>query len=211
MKLTKSKLKEMIREEIRALNEAVGKAELKKMIKMVKKAGAKKYDIVKSLASDLSKSEDEIVSSLEKYNLIGMVEAKIGDLNWGKNYKMAVDKMGLWLWGASNKYANWTKKEYNIAVKKGDKKMLEFLKDMANLDILAKIGVKKNDLPEFARYLVSKGLQEAKKINIDDLLKNPKVKEIMKRLGIKDKDTKSVVKIVQHFARNPSALKAIGV
>ena len=74
MKLTKSKLKEIIREE---LNEAVGKAELIKMVKMAQKAGAKKYDIVKSLASDLSKSEDEIVSSLEKYNLIGMVEGKI--------------------------------------------------------------------------------------------------------------------------------------
>ena len=67
----------MIREEIRALNEAIGKAELKKMIRMAQKAGAKKYDIIKSLASDLSKSEDEIVSSLEKYNLIGMTEGKL--------------------------------------------------------------------------------------------------------------------------------------
>ena len=74
MKLTKSKLREIIREEIRALNEAVGKAELKKMITMAKKAGARKYDIIKSLASDLSKSEDEIVNSLEKYNLIGLTE-----------------------------------------------------------------------------------------------------------------------------------------
>ena len=77
MKLTKSKLKEIIREEIRALKEAVGKAELKKMIRMAQKAGAKKYDIIKSLASDLSKSEDEIVNSLEKYNLIGMTEGKL--------------------------------------------------------------------------------------------------------------------------------------
>ena len=79
MKLTKSKLKEMIREEIKKLNEAVGKAELTKMIKMAKQAGARKYDIIKSLASDLSKSEDEIVSSLEKYNLIGMTEVKINE------------------------------------------------------------------------------------------------------------------------------------
>ena len=77
MKLTKSKLKEIIREEIKKLNEAVGKAELTKMIKMAKQAGARKYDIIKSLASDLSKSEDEIVSSLEKYNLIRMTEVKI--------------------------------------------------------------------------------------------------------------------------------------
>ena len=77
VKLTKSKLQEMIREEIKKLNEAVGKAELTKMIKMAKQAGARKYDIIKSLASDLSKSEDEIVSSLEKYNLIRMTEVKI--------------------------------------------------------------------------------------------------------------------------------------
>ena len=74
MKLTKSKLREIIKE---VINEAVGKAELKKMIRMAQKAGAKKYDIIKSLASDLSKSEDEIVSSLEKYNLIGMTEGKL--------------------------------------------------------------------------------------------------------------------------------------
>jgi len=77
MKLTKSKLKEITREEIKKFNEAVGKSELKKMIRMAQKAGAKKYDIIKSLASDLSKSEDEIVSSLEKYNLIGMTEGKL--------------------------------------------------------------------------------------------------------------------------------------
>ena len=76
MKLTKSKLREIIKE---VINEAVGKAELKKMIRMAQKAGAKKYDIIKSLASDLSKSEDEIVSSLEKYNLIGMTEGKINE------------------------------------------------------------------------------------------------------------------------------------
>ena len=76
MKLTKSKLKEITREEIKKFNEAVGKSELKKMITMVKKAGARGYDIIKSLASDLSKSEDEVVSDLEKYNLIRMTESK---------------------------------------------------------------------------------------------------------------------------------------
>ena len=73
--MTKSKLREIIREEIQKLNEAVGKAKLKKMIQMAKKAGAKKYDIIKFLASNLSKSEDEIVKSLEKYNLIRMTES----------------------------------------------------------------------------------------------------------------------------------------
>ncbi len=73
--MTKSKLREIIREEIQKLNEADGKAKLKKMIQMAKKAGAKKYDIIKFLASNLSKSEDEIVKSLEKYNLIRMTES----------------------------------------------------------------------------------------------------------------------------------------
>ena len=53
-------------------------------------------------------------------------------------------------------------------------------------------------------------VNEAKRVNIDDLLKNPKVKQIMKRLGIRGNDIKSVAKIVQHFMRNPAALKAIG-
>ena len=77
MKLTKSKLKEIIREEIKKINETVGKSDLKKMIRMAQKAGAKRYDIIKSLASDLSKSEDEVVSDLEKYNLIRMTESKL--------------------------------------------------------------------------------------------------------------------------------------
>jgi len=54
-------------------------------------------------------------------------------------------------------------------------------------------------------------VKEAREINIDDLLKNSKVKEIMKRLGIRGSDTKSVIKVIQHFMRNPSALKAIKV
>ena len=53
-------------------------------------------------------------------------------------------------------------------------------------------------------------VDEAIKINIDDLLKNKKVKEIMKRLGIKVGDAMSTAKIIQHFMRNPSDLKAIG-
>jgi flavodoxin len=51
---------------------------------------------------------------------------------------------------------------------------------------------------------------EATKINVDALLKNKKVKEIMKRLGIKISDAKSTAKIVNHFMRNPTDLKAIG-
>ena len=54
-------------------------------------------------------------------------------------------------------------------------------------------------------------VEEAREINVDDLLKNPKVKQIMKRLGIRGNDMKSAAKILQHFARNPSDLRAIGV
>ena len=54
-------------------------------------------------------------------------------------------------------------------------------------------------------------VEEAREINVDDLLKNPKVKQIMKRLGIRGNDTKSVAKVIQHFMRNPSDLKMIGI
>ena len=54
-------------------------------------------------------------------------------------------------------------------------------------------------------------LVKAKEVNIDDLLKNPKVKQIMKRLGIRGNDIEAAAKIIQHFARNPSDLRAIGV
>ena len=54
-------------------------------------------------------------------------------------------------------------------------------------------------------------VNEAKRVNIDDLLKNPKVKQIMKRLGIRGNDVDAAVKVIQHFARNPSDLRAIGV
>ena len=54
-------------------------------------------------------------------------------------------------------------------------------------------------------------VEEAIKVNIDDLLKNPKVKQIMKRLGIRGNDVKSVAKVIQHFMRNPSDLKMIRI
>jgi len=76
MKLTRSKLKEMIREEL--LNERrlkLNKQQLKGMILRAKKARAKGYDIILSMARDLSVSPDEIVKALEKNRLIGMTEA----------------------------------------------------------------------------------------------------------------------------------------
>ena len=47
----------------------------KKLIKLAYKAGARKYNIIKSLAKALSKSEDAVVKELEKNNLIGMTES----------------------------------------------------------------------------------------------------------------------------------------
>ena len=52
---------------------------------------------------------------------------------------------------------------------------------------------------------------EAMVINIDDLLKNSKVKQLMKRLGLRGNDTQSVARIIRYFMKNPSALKAIRV
>ena len=54
-------------------------------------------------------------------------------------------------------------------------------------------------------------VNESKEINIDDLLKNSKVKQLMKRLGIRGDDIEAAAKVIQHFARNPSDLKTIGV
>jgi len=54
-------------------------------------------------------------------------------------------------------------------------------------------------------------VKEAKEINIDDLLKNSKVKQLMKRLGIRGNDIEAAAKVIQHFARNPSDLRAMGV
>ena len=54
-------------------------------------------------------------------------------------------------------------------------------------------------------------VNESKEINIDDLLKNSKVKQLMKRLGIRGDDIEAAAKVIQHFARNPSDLRAMGV
>ena len=53
----------------------LSKQQLKGMILRAKKAGAKRYDIIKSLSNDLSASPDEVVSALEKNGLIRMTEA----------------------------------------------------------------------------------------------------------------------------------------
>jgi len=52
----------------------LSKSQLKGMIKRAKKAGARGYEIIQSLSQDLSITDDEVVSTLEKYRLIGMTE-----------------------------------------------------------------------------------------------------------------------------------------
>ena len=244
VKLTKSKLKEMIREEIRALNEAIGKAELKKMIRMAQKAGAKKYDIVKSLASDLSKSEDEIVSSLEKYNLIGMTEVKITEGNKllkqsklsSTEYQQAKKLSGF---KATN--YKWDSKQdlyikegkISESYRQGDK--FELGKDLDYGDETIHAGdyelvrskgpqqyqlkdihsgqqymVYKKDFEKYTKKKQFKQIKEEMKVNIDALLKNPKISKLLKKLSIvKIKSREDVVKVLNYFARNPHMLSAI--
>ena len=52
----------------------LSKQQLKGMIIRAKRAGARQYDIIKSMARDLSASPDEVVSALEKNRLIQMTE-----------------------------------------------------------------------------------------------------------------------------------------
>ena len=51
--------------------------------------------------------------------------------------------------------------------------------------------------------------KEAVKVNIDKLLKNPKIKKIFSRLGLKISSKDDVMKVLNYFARNPAALSAI--
>lgn len=53
----------------------INSQQLKKMIKLANKSGAKGYDIIKSLANDLGWSTDKVASELEKYNLIHLTES----------------------------------------------------------------------------------------------------------------------------------------
>ena len=62
-----------------------------------------------------------------------------------------------------------------------------------------------------ALRIANESVNESRTINIDDLLKNSKVKQLMKRLGIRGNDIEAAAKVIQHFARNPSDLRAMGV
>ncbi len=51
--------------------------------------------------------------------------------------------------------------------------------------------------------------QEAVKFNIDKLLKNSKIKKLFSRLGLKTTSKDDIMKVLNHFARNPAALAAM--
>ena len=72
-KETLVKIAKLMQKANESVNE-VNKAQLKKMIKMAKKSGAKGYDIVKSIADDLGVSPDEVVSDMERYRWTNQTE-----------------------------------------------------------------------------------------------------------------------------------------
>jgi hypothetical protein len=60
------------------------------------------------------------------------------------------------------------------------------------------------------KLLKQHAIHEATKINIDALLKNPKIGKLLKKLSIvKIKSREDVVKVINYFARNPHMLSAI--
>jgi hypothetical protein len=74
-----------------------------------------------------------------------------------------------------------------------------------------KRGLSQDSKVKDALKTANESVNEAREINIDDLLKNSKVKQLMKRLGIRGNDIEAAAKIIQHFASNPSDLRAMGV
>ena len=52
-------------------------------------------------------------------------------------------------------------------------------------------------------------VNEAVQVNIDDLLKNPKVQKLLKTFGVK-RDKNAIIKLLNYFAVNPSQLKRYG-
>ena len=107
---------------LESIKEGLSKQQLKGMIIRAKKAGAKGYDIVKSLSRDLSISPDEVVSSLEKNNLTRMTEASdtLGKMK---------ERMKLKMKEAVGRYMNWhiTANEFlwDVDTRSGDGKKLK--------------------------------------------------------------------------------------
>ena len=74
--------------------------------------------------------------------------------------------------------------------------------------------IKKKDVEDFAstdeKGLPKKKQKEAYEVDVDKLLKNPKIKKIMQRLAIKKSQSKEgALKILNYFAANPHALSAL--
>ena len=74
--------------------------------------------------------------------------------------------------------------------------------------------MKKSDVEDFAddseKGLPKKKQKEAYEVDVDKLLKNPKIKKIMQRLDIKKSQSKdAALKILNYFAVNPHALMAL--
>ena len=74
----------------------LSKQQLKGMILRAKRAGARRYDIIKSMSRDLSASPDEVVSALEKNGLIRMTEriteAEVDGSEFMKKWNKALSK-----------------------------------------------------------------------------------------------------------------------
>ena len=228
LKLTKSKLKEVILEEMNEAQREVGGYYLMKQLKDLahdaKSNGEKKlhkglmylHSRINQSYRDIDLSSEDVLDLLNdprgrKYSkdiptwmIDDLFERKVNERfkgkpydyagagtskKWGRNYKPGDD---LSIWG--NEYDDVKLKNDEMMV--WDKKKNKMVK------------IKKKEYKKFKKRYES--INEAIKMSIDDLLKNKKVKEIMKRLGIKISDAKSTAKIVNHFMRNPTDLKAIG-
>ena len=64
--------------------------------------------------------------------------------------------------------------------------------------------------PDMAKKWEKEEQKEAVKVDIDKVLKNPKIKKLLRRLGInKVNSSKTVIPILNYLVKNPQALGAI--
>ena len=89
------------------------------------------------------------------------------------------------------------------AGKKGTKKR-QNLNLTVTKELLSKI------IKQEIKKLKKESVNEAVSVNVDKLLKNPKISKLLKKLSIvKIKSREDVVKVLNYFARNPHMLSAI--
>ncbi len=94
-------------------------------------------------------------------------------------------------------------KEFILAkTPKEQKKALDTLKSIRGSNAIRL-------MQKYAKSLQKESIKEATKINIDDLLKNPKIQKLLKSFGVK-RDENAVIKLLNYFAVNPSQLKRYG-